>query len=191
MTKSIAVLAALALAGSVLPASADLITVDFTTTSSPSCTSAPCSWGVSPSSPVPGDFVVDTTKTGLAAIVNVDWMVSSTKTFTTSGLLSDSFVTFSNDTVTAFLLDWGPTTGGFSHNIVGVNTNSSGLNQFILWDEAHTLIQCTLGSAGCASITGQSVTVTPLPAALPLFATGLGGLGLLGWRRKRRAQAVA
>jgi hypothetical protein len=31
---------------------------------------------------------------------------------------------------------------------------------------------------------------TPLPAALPLFATGLGGLGLLGWRRKRRAQAA-
>ena len=28
---------------------------------------------------------------------------------------------------------------------------------------------------------------TPLPAALPLFATGLGALGLLGWRRKRRA----
>ena len=28
---------------------------------------------------------------------------------------------------------------------------------------------------------------TPLPAALPLFATGLGGLGLLGWRRKRKA----
>src|SRR5664279_2421560 len=26
---------------------------------------------------------------------------------------------------------------------------------------------------------------TPLPAALPLFATGPGGLGLLGWRRKR------
>jgi hypothetical protein len=30
--------------------------------------------------------------------------------------------------------------------------------------------------------------VTPVPAALPLFATGLGGLGLLGWRRKRKAQ---
>ena len=27
---------------------------------------------------------------------------------------------------------------------------------------------------------------TPLPAALPLFATGLGVLGLLGWRRKRK-----
>jgi hypothetical protein len=32
---------------------------------------------------------------------------------------------------------------------------------------------------------------TPLPAALPLFATGLGGLGLLGLRRKRKARAVA
>ena len=31
-----------------------------------------------------------------------------------------------------------------------------------------------------------TVTPTPLPAALPLFATGLGALGLLGWRRKRK-----
>ena len=31
----------------------------------------------------------------------------------------------------------------------------------------------------------------PLPAALPLFATGLGALGLLGWRRKRKAPALA
>jgi len=29
------------------------------------------------------------------------------------------------------------------------------------------------------------------PAALPLFATGLGALGLLGWRRKRKAAAIA
>ena len=28
---------------------------------------------------------------------------------------------------------------------------------------------------------------TPLPAALPLFATGLGALGLFSWRRKRKA----
>ncbi len=31
----------------------------------------------------------------------------------------------------------------------------------------------------------------PLPTTLPLLATGLGGLGLLGWRRKRKAQAAA
>lgn len=35
------------------------------------------------------------------------------------------------------------------------------------------------------SITLSDVT-TPLPAAFPLFATGLGALGLLGWRRKRK-----
>jgi hypothetical protein len=37
----------------------------------------------------------------------------------------------------------------------------------------------------------SDTAVTPLPAALPLFATGLGALSLLGWRRKRKTQAVA
>ncbi|MGB6342256.1 MAG: PEP-CTERM sorting domain-containing protein [Xanthobacteraceae bacterium] len=36
-----------------------------------------------------------------------------------------------------------------------------------------------------------SVSATPLPATLPLFAGGLGAIGLLGWRKKRNAQAVA
>ena len=30
----------------------------------------------------------------------------------------------------------------------------------------------------------------PSPAALPLFSSGLGALGLLGWRRKRKATAA-
>lgn len=33
-------------------------------------------------------------------------------------------------------------------------------------------------------------TTTPLPAALPLFATALGSLTLLGWRRKRKNAAA-
>jgi hypothetical protein len=38
------------------------------------------------------------------------------------------------------------------------------------------------------SLTGSNAQVseTPLPAALPLFATGLGALGLLGWLRSKR-----
>lgn len=34
-----------------------------------------------------------------------------------------------------------------------------------------------------------NLDATPLPGALPLFVSGLGGLGLLGWRRKRKAAA--
>jgi hypothetical protein len=32
-----------------------------------------------------------------------------------------------------------------------------------------------------------NVATTPVPATLPLLITALGGLGLLGWRRKRKA----
>jgi len=32
---------------------------------------------------------------------------------------------------------------------------------------------------------------TPLPAALPLFVTGVGVMGLLGWRRKRKSATIA
>jgi hypothetical protein len=42
-------------------------------------------------------------------------------------------------------------------------------------------------------ITGGSLdaTPTPIPTALPLFAAGLGAMGLLGWRRKRKNAAAA
>jgi hypothetical protein len=65
--------------------------------------------------------------------------------------------------------------------------------------------QCTITALSClASSTSPPLldlaqvtedpgewSVTPLPAALPLFASGLGALGLLGWRRKRKAAALA
>jgi hypothetical protein len=41
-----------------------------------------------------------------------------------------------------------------------------------------------------STFTITQVATTPLPAALPIFATGLAGLGLFGWRRKRKAQAA-
>jgi hypothetical protein len=37
----------------------------------------------------------------------------------------------------------------------------------------------------------EVAVATPLPAALPLFAGGLGVIGLLGWRRKWKARAIA
>jgi len=36
----------------------------------------------------------------------------------------------------------------------------------------------------------EPASATPLPAALPLFATGLGAMGLFGWRRKRKNTAA-
>jgi hypothetical protein len=57
------------------------------------------------------------------------------------------------------------------------------------------------GKAGCSgvcayinsddTVTFAPISPTPLPAALPLFAAGLGALGLLGWRRKRAVRSVA
>jgi hypothetical protein len=41
----------------------------------------------------------------------------------------------------------------------------------------------------CGSLTAAT-SATPLPAALPLFATGLGAMGLFGWRRKRKGAAA-
>jgi hypothetical protein len=37
-------------------------------------------------------------------------------------------------------------------------------------------------------VTGVAPSVIPIPAALPLFATGLGALGILGWWRKKKGQ---
>jgi len=43
-----------------------------------------------------------------------------------------------------------------------------------------------LGDGPCSS----TVSAVPIPATLPLFASGLAGLGLLGWRRKRKTSAA-
>ncbi len=65
-------------------------------------------------------------------------------------------------------------------------TNVFALNQF-------TNIGTTLGSLSfnqSSDISFSSLAVTsptPLSASLPLFATGLGVMGLFGWRRKRKA----
>jgi hypothetical protein len=51
-------------------------------------------------------------------------------------------------------------------------------------------VASTVASTGMR--TGQGPTLdpatTPLPAALSLFATGIAGLGLIGWRRKRKSR---
>jgi len=40
------------------------------------------------------------------------------------------------------------------------------------------------------TVTDAIVAATPIPAALPLFLTALGGVGFLGWRRRRAADKI-
>jgi hypothetical protein len=56
--------------------------------------------------------------------------------------------------------------------------------------EAFYFFTATAGNVLIRQIS-MSAATTPLPAALPLFASGLGVMGLFGWRRKRKAQAAA
>jgi hypothetical protein len=56
-------------------------------------------------------------------------------------------------------------------------------------DTALVDAQFTVDSADIV-VTGAP-QVTPIPATLPLFASGLGGIGLLGWRRKNAAAQSA
>jgi len=46
---------------------------------------------------------------------------------------------------------------------------------------------------GVIGLSGQDFSPgeTPIPATFPLFASGLGAMGLLGWRRKRKTAAIA
>lgn len=56
-------------------------------------------------------------------------------------------------------------------------------------DDSHTgLREASSGFVDSIIVSDSlSTSAVPLPAALPLFATGLGAFGLLGWRRKRKA----
>lgn len=48
-----------------------------------------------------------------------------------------------------------------------------------------------LASAFAGGTVTPSPSATPLPTALPLFASGLAGVGLFGWIRRRKRKGVA
>lgn len=52
--------------------------------------------------------------------------------------------------------------------------------------ELYTIVTDGSGSVLGTINLATDTTAAPLPAALPLFAFGLGALALLGWRRKRK-----
>jgi len=75
----------------------------------------------------------------------------------------------------------------FSPNNTADYSNTALL--FIDFAEAGAFFSADSGHNYSSAAIGASAT--PVPAALPLFASSLGALGLLGWRRKKKAQAAA
>jgi hypothetical protein len=76
-------------------------------------------------------------------------------------------------------------------NIILTNFSFSG-TLISLYDSASSNFTTydVAASGHLTSFGPAELSQTPLPAALPLFATGLGALGLLGWRRKRKNTAA-
>ena len=82
--------------------------------------------------------------------------------------------------------------GGGDYFLIGTSYTgfaaTSGILKFFYWDSNAS--DNTQSVAAITAIVSAPSFETPLPAALPLFASGLGVMGLLGWRRKRKKAAV-
>lgn len=93
------------------------------------------------------------------------------------------------------------TLGQYLLNSTTLAALSSGVYNGVSGSSAVSAVRIGLGLAGGSDLTTYSYnvddltintaeTATPLPAALPLFATGLGVMGLLARRRKRKTSAA-
>ena len=127
------------------------------------------------------------------AYSSVEADASATYTFTTTNTLS--ILWGSPDTYNSleFLLSGVPIetfTGAdlsiqtYGHDLVDFTDTVGLFNEVILTSQANAFEFADLTPGPATSLP------TPIPGALPLFATGLGALGMLGWRRKKKNQPL-
>jgi len=128
-------------------------------------------------------------------IENVTWLSidfsASSLLITLNTILENPFPTWSGPPNFPAVTQNGPVFRMLSAaafpSITNVVTSQGSVIVFLLNDELY------INWAGWSYRTGDFVRVdfaaspVPLPAALPLFAAGLGAMGFMGWRRKRRA----
>jgi hypothetical protein len=113
--------------------------------------------------------------------------LSSTGDFTVS---SPNFGTFTSTSVTSDVFDHTLDVAFTGNWDPGTFAGFSGLPPVVSATFSVALTQDG-GFDTPISGSGTMSASIPLPATLPLFASGLGALGLLGWRRKRRARGIA
>jgi hypothetical protein len=124
-----------------------------------------------------------TTPENTALIVSPPGVLANDTGLSPFDLVASSPVTTPADGTLSFNND-----GSFTYT---PDLNFSGTDTFLYHDIGIILsISAQLTNLATVSIVVTPVTTTPLPAALPLFATGLGVMGLLGWRRKRKGAAA-
>lgn len=93
----------------------------------------------------------------------------------------------SGDILSFSFTDLSPITAALIGNLltVRIETDSFAIIQFA------TLEHLTLDAARLNIDFTAPLSEVPVPAALPLFGTGLAAMGFIGWRRKRKAKASA
>src|SRR5262245_29322776 len=83
---------------------------------------------------------------------------------------------------------------GIQHKLTedfGSNLQDGIVHFSVLAGQTYGIYVFSLDSCcGRADISVTGINATPLPAALPLFASGAGVLGYLGWRRKKKTTAL-
>lgn len=114
---------------------------------------------------------------------------------------SDSSLTF-KDIFGAFAdnIDTGDNTiNWYGSGEIGLTAGDTSSNDYLKFLAPEGLASTAIGvvSIGSSANPGNALffsnninnTVVPVPAALPLFGTGLAIMGFIGWRRKRKATA--
>jgi hypothetical protein len=179
--------------GAIQPAAAS--TISFDVTFGASDFSSVFSSGV----PVPAPFVLG--HFGVTFDPTADVANSSNATLDFIDPIALAFplafdYTLSNDTLMV-----GGSNSGASGVAGGTNdfmlsilnfTSGSPVLAFLYYGQASILTDIygsTTGLVHVKQVASPPVATTPIPAALPLFISALGGMGYLGWRRRKSAAA--
>jgi hypothetical protein len=189
-----------------LPAMAATVTDDVTFSATSFSGGPPPSYsgGTAPVDPVTGSFTItfDPTQT---------YLNSTGITLNTQNISLDSSLVF-DYSPSAYLVNGTPfaagelVVGGSSDGAANVLLESGNadfylqvltfastptFNQLGYVTEDGSYFYSAIGTgAGSSVAVTPELPATPLPAALPLFASGLGAMGFFGWRRKRSNAAA-